>query len=392
MAERTEIEESKETSEDHISALPDDLLLDVLSLLTADEAVQTCVLARRWRDLWMRLPSLRLLSTEHFNSFVNRLIELREPLCLVDCEIDLCHDDTDELSSETFPYPYVIQWIQYALASHARLLRVIVDEDYFDQQLRLNVPLVSQHLMTLHLNSVDLLCSMDFSSCPVLEDLKVSNCEIHAHMVSSRSLKRMCIGGCCFPTDYRTLLSTPSLNTLQLSTPNDCDGMTPLTESMPLLETAFVRLAFSSDCCSYSKNLAVGNCGDESCVGCFGYPYIFRRDLASCPVFSKLKTLVLNWWVAIIDLDALASVLQHSPILEILTLELKDNQDLVSAIGPEENYDPREQPFACTRLKVVNIECEQDNEKVRKILKFLTTCGIPAEQISVKKIFGLWLN
>ncbi|PNT63990.1 hypothetical protein BRADI_4g23258v3, partial [Brachypodium distachyon] len=347
MAERTGNEESKETSEDHISALPDDLLLDVLSLLTADEAVRTCVLARE-------APTFR--STERFNIFVNRLIELREPLPLVDCEIDLCHDDTDELSSETFPYPYVIQWIQYALASHARLLRVIVDEDYFDQQLRLNVPLVSQHLMTLHLNSVDLLCSMDFSSCPVLEDLKVSNCEIHAHAVSSRSLKRMCFDGCCFPTDYRTLLSTPSLNSLQLY---DCDGMTPLTESMPLLETAF---------------------------------YIFRRDLASCPVFSKLKTLVLNGWVAIIDLDALASVLQHSPVLEILTLELKDNEDLVSVIGPEENYDPREQPFACTHLKVVNIECEQDNEMVRKILKFLTTCGILAEQISVKKILGLWLN
>lgn len=48
--------------------------------------------------------------------------------------------------------------------------------------------------------------------------------------------------------------------------------------------------------------------------------------MASCPVFSKLKTLVLNGWVAIIDLDALASVLQHSPVLEILTLELKDNE------------------------------------------------------------------
>lgn len=108
--------------------------------------------------------------------------------------------------------------------------------------------------------------------------------------------------------------------------------------------------------------------------------YIFRSDLASCCVFGKLKSLVLNEWVAIIDLDTLASVLQHSPILEILTLELKDNQDLVSAIGPEENYDPREQPFACTRLKVVNIECEQADEKVRKILKLLSSCGILAER------------
>lgn len=283
MSERTKNnEESNETSEDHISALPDDLLLDVLSLLTADEAVQTCVLARRWRDLWRYLPSLSFVvekpsaeaptfrSTEHFNEFVNRLIALREPLPLVDCEIDLYQTDTSEFNNdETFPYPYLNQWIEYALTCQAQFLRVIVD-DRIDQKFLLNVPLVSRHLMTLHLNNVDLLCSMDFSSCtPVLEDLEVSSCDIHARTVSSRSLKHLYIVNCHFSIGYRTLFSTPSLNSLHLAY---FDGMIPLTESMPLLETAFVRLAFSSDCCSYSKNLAVGNCGDESCVGCFGYP------------------------------------------------------------------------------------------------------------------------
>ncbi|PNT63976.1 hypothetical protein BRADI_4g23140v3 [Brachypodium distachyon] len=282
MSERTKNnEESNETSEDHISALPDDLLLDVLSLLTADEAVQTCVLARRWRDLWRYLPSLSFVvekpsaeaptfrSTEHFNEFVNRLIALREPLPLVDCEIDLYQTDTSEFNNdETFPYPYLNQWIEYALTCQAQFLRVIVD-DRIDQKFLLNVPLVSRHLMTLHLNNVDLLCSMDFSSCtPVLEDLEVSSCDIHARTVSSRSLKHLYIVNCHFSIGYRTLFSTPSLNSLHLAY---FDGMIPLTESMPLLERAFVRLEFSSDH-RYCINFAVEDCGDQSRVGCFGYP------------------------------------------------------------------------------------------------------------------------
>lgn len=76
------------------------------------------------------------------------------------------------------------------------------------------------------------------------------------------------------------------------------------------------------------------------------------------PVFGKLKTPVFNEWVAVIDIDALASVLQHSPIFEILTLQLHQSEDLVTMIVAEENYDPREQPFACTHLVVVNIECQ----------------------------------
>ncbi|KAF0887806.1 hypothetical protein E2562_004028 [Oryza meyeriana var. granulata] len=43
---------------DCLSTLPDCLLHTVMSLLPARQAVQTCALSRRWRDLWRSMPCL----------------------------------------------------------------------------------------------------------------------------------------------------------------------------------------------------------------------------------------------------------------------------------------------------------------------------------------------
>ncbi|XP_017984422.1 PREDICTED: F-box/LRR-repeat protein At3g26922 [Theobroma cacao] len=46
------------TVEDRISKLPDDLLLKIMSFLNTKQAVQTCVLSKRWKPLWQSLPNL----------------------------------------------------------------------------------------------------------------------------------------------------------------------------------------------------------------------------------------------------------------------------------------------------------------------------------------------
>ncbi|KAE8780771.1 F-box/FBD/LRR-repeat protein [Hordeum vulgare] len=51
---------SKSCNEDRISALPDDVLHHVLGFLRADEAVHTCLLAKRWRYLWESIRRLRI--------------------------------------------------------------------------------------------------------------------------------------------------------------------------------------------------------------------------------------------------------------------------------------------------------------------------------------------
>ncbi|KAK1646626.1 hypothetical protein QYE76_064431 [Lolium multiflorum] len=75
-------------SEDNlIDALPDEVLQHVLSFLPAAQAVQTSVIARRWRGLWKSMPILRITSegrtlnrhgVRKLNKFVNHLLLLRD--------------------------------------------------------------------------------------------------------------------------------------------------------------------------------------------------------------------------------------------------------------------------------------------------------------------------
>ncbi|GJN06838.1 hypothetical protein PR202_ga24607 [Eleusine coracana subsp. coracana] len=68
---------------DRISALPDSICEHVLSFLPAKDAVRTCVLARRWRNVWTRSPSLRVTgdvdhrSVGRISNFVDHLLDVR---------------------------------------------------------------------------------------------------------------------------------------------------------------------------------------------------------------------------------------------------------------------------------------------------------------------------
>ncbi|KAM0900100.1 hypothetical protein ACQ4PT_020823 [Festuca glaucescens] len=93
------------SGDDRISAQPDDVLLQVLSLLPSEEVVRTCVLSRRWRQLWESTPTVRIArdgirpwSVEWLDTFLRHLMLLRDNSSpLDDCEISCCPflpDDT----------------------------------------------------------------------------------------------------------------------------------------------------------------------------------------------------------------------------------------------------------------------------------------------------------
>jgi hypothetical protein len=74
---------NKEKNEDRLSDLPDGILHHILSFSNAKQAVQSCILSSRWKNLWKTLPTLILTSSQirarpKFTKFVSNILSLRD--------------------------------------------------------------------------------------------------------------------------------------------------------------------------------------------------------------------------------------------------------------------------------------------------------------------------
>lgn len=412
---------SRAAGADRISALPDAILQHVLSFLQAREAVRSCVLARRWRYLWKSIPVLRLTGrspVKEFREFMDYLLVLRDRSPLDACLFNFSKALEADMHC-------VNLWIRYALLCQVRLLSVDLGRGLYCFHLDL-LPLVSQNLTNLELANVRLnkkfLC---FSSCPSLEELKMIRCSILVEEIFSRSLKRLSVEKCCF-YEGRVHISVPSLTSLQLT---DASGKTPFLEDMPALVAATVRFTSacwetraesertateacgdtSCECCNRAIAGEPKFCYDASCECCYGHDdskegcvflkglsaatdlkliaetelIILERDLRRCPTFSKLKTVSLNEWCVSGGHSALICILQHSPVLENLSLQLLKVPDFIKPV--KATYNLLEHSFVSENLKIVEVTCEEVDERVHNIMKSLITCGIPLEKINIRQ-------
>ncbi|KAJ1253768.1 hypothetical protein BS78_K191500 [Paspalum vaginatum] len=141
------------------------------------------------------------------------------------------------------------------------------------------------------------------------------------------------------------------------------------------------------DCesCDVSDNMDDWNCrlleglSDAKHLALISKPkmFIFKRDLRFCPMFQKLKTLLLNdYWCVPDDFGALGCMLEHSPVLEKLTLQL-----CTECMGPKVEMELRvsstmRSAAISKHLKKVELKCNAVDDRVLKILKFLCTFNI----------------
>ncbi|KAL6658242.1 hypothetical protein ACP70R_003828 [Stipagrostis hirtigluma subsp. patula] len=300
------------------------------------------------------------------------------------------------------PLPYrtrsVNLWFRLALLCKARVLSLRTTSDLYDNEDEegfrplklLNVPIISQHLQKLDLRLVDLKSStLDFSGCPTLIDLRMKICGLLGN-ISSPFLKRLSADACYFANgSLRTRVYLPGLVSLELSY---FSGRTPMLGNMPLLVSAIVRVG--TYCYDNCPNDIYGDCDDRICSGCYDYDNEDGRgesmllqglsqvtelelsvdskvgalDLKLCPTFPKLKMLLLSEWCPSIaaDLNVLTCFLQHSPILEKLTLQLsKVDKDKIEA---ERSYARLEQSVLFSHLKIVEIKCDEADGSIHEIL------------------------
>ncbi|XP_048533920.1 putative FBD-associated F-box protein At5g56820 [Triticum urartu] len=408
MSEKLNYEENIQTEaaggEDRISALPDELLQYVMSFLLSRDAVRTCVLARRWRTLWKSMPALRIDDPDSYHAatgsstFVDELLRLRDPTPLNVCDIRSGCQETANTNWAKEAFRHMEPWLLYALSCQVPVLRIC-----FPWRV-INMTLVSSHLKRLHLYRMRFEgCSLDFSSCQVLEVLEMKACHIHVNLLS-QSLRFLKIHNTSFGFDPRTRISAPNLIGFRLA---PFYGLAPLLDSMPSLVAASITLGEMCEEMCYCGNLSCGGCDAQAgnndypvaLQGLSGatnlklttisYPIrlsVLRMDLTWRPMFRKLTKLLLNEWCVADDFTGLIYFLQHSPILETLILQLDlqtfEDYHLNEIDG---SCNSREQSLLSQHLKVVKIICgTREDVIVHRISKILCAHGVPSEQIEIE--------
>ncbi|OQU83121.1 hypothetical protein SORBI_3005G079201 [Sorghum bicolor] len=335
-----------------IEAMPDGILEHILGFLPAPESVRTCVLARRWRHLWRFATGMRV-GCGGDDDFLTPVKERREFMDRVllggESPLHTCEFKLGEFQHEDVPR--VNHWLRHAMMRKVRVFSLNMSpEEAPTPYLELDdQPLASQHLTRLDLSYVQARNSfLDFSSCPSLENLVLRYCEFwSATKISSKS------------------------------------GRTPVLDSMPSLVRAFVRMIDDcEDTCD--KLLDNSQCGCEYCTtsgnGGDDNHSVVLKGLSEATdlelISSPELTLFLNeCWCMPDDFTPLACILEHSPVLEELTLELFCESSEYE-VEMEGRFSVERPTTISKHLNIVEVKCQDVDKRVLKVLKFLCTFNI----------------
>lgn len=206
---------------DRISNLPDPILHHILSLLDSQEAVQTCVLSKRWERLWaftqsldLNLPDFKtrgLNIEKRFMRFVDSFLVQRDPSNLHAFRL-FCEENNFNVCHRS-----ITTWILYAVRHNAKVIELDaclyrrLPREIFTctslQELILDISGLGKGIVAGGVNLPRLkklhLCGIMsrngailrrlLTGCPALEDLSLKFCSIDMSVVSSPQLKYLSI-------------------------------------------------------------------------------------------------------------------------------------------------------------------------------------------------------
>ncbi|XP_037447924.1 MEIOTIC F-BOX protein MOF-like [Triticum dicoccoides] len=319
-------------SSDRLSDLPDGLLHTVMSFLTARQAVQTCVLSRRWEDLWCSMPCLNIDEREFSTSAI-----------LSDSDSD--GGDEGGPNCTRFEY-FVINLLMFHSAATLDVFRFhSVSErkiKFADQWLRRGIkrfPKVvdidsncccklprfgssSSRLNRLHLSRISLdktFTQQLRSGCPVLEDLELNWCVLEDAEITSCTLKNLTIEHCTIYHPSVLTIKVPSLTCLQLvAFSHNWDAV--VANEMPFLIKATICIIHSIQILPWKLLFSLINVKDLKLTG-FRALANLHDGSDTFPVFHNIRTLLFDTCDLSDKFDMLGCFLNNAPGLEKLTLE-----------------------------------------------------------------------
>ncbi|KOM50905.1 hypothetical protein LR48_Vigan08g173200 [Vigna angularis] len=149
-------DERKEEEEDRLSDLPDEVLQHIIEILPTKQAIQTCVLSKRWENLWKNLTTLTFEffngGIRKYNRYVNHILSNRnDSISLHKMFLTYFNSTTPKVLNNA---------IKYASEHHLQELTLFMDMK-FKQTLNSFIPLV------INCKSLTLLVISNSSSVPL---------------------------------------------------------------------------------------------------------------------------------------------------------------------------------------------------------------------------------
>lgn len=200
---------------DRLSSLPDDILHTIMSFLPAWQAVQTCVLSRRWERLWCSMPCLNIDQQEFedcgrdregggFEEFVNNMLMFHSAPSLDMFKFHVTHN---------YDYKVVDRWIHRGIKCCPAVVDICNSSNAHMYELP-NLGSGARRLKKLHLVVIALVKGFTQhlpSACPVLEDLELDKCCLDHPEITSLSLKNLILIDCTTYCGKVLTITTPAL-------------------------------------------------------------------------------------------------------------------------------------------------------------------------------------
>ncbi|KAL5142444.1 F-box/FBD/LRR-repeat protein [Glycine soja] len=243
----------REEERDRLSELPDCVVLHIMEFMDTKYAVQTCVLSKRWKDLWKRLTYLGFNTTlfnnvVKFNKFVSRVLSGRDgSVSLLNLEFTRRGMAEPKLFNRLMKYAVLHNVQQFTVSLNLSFRQSFEFRPYifscesltflklsfnsFDTSIvalpgSLNMPaLKSLQLEAVSFTARDNDYAEPFSTCNVLNTLILDGCSLHKDAkflsISNSSLSSLTISGSFEGGAYKIALSTPNLSSLTVTGHNN---------------------------------------------------------------------------------------------------------------------------------------------------------------------------
>ncbi|KAJ4820073.1 F-box/RNI-like superfamily protein [Rhynchospora pubera] len=399
-----------------LSTLPEPVLLHILSFMNPKEAVQTCILSKRWRNLWTFIPSLNFEhfffrdTTAAFVHFVANMLYFRGAskldtfrLCwhvggqhqVSEYGDEICEIHVSNASSWIFSAlsckPLVITLdlrgftklkLPHALFTCTSLEQLDLKLSNRDNEETIGPKYVNlSNLKKLKLSVLTLkdpVMQRILWGCPLLEELSLSECLLKFSEMKSDCLRHLTMKSC---QGYGVVeIFMPSLISLDLK--NSWSGVNKLSlKNTPSLVKVFVSYEYFDEEFSSSEFEFFNSLTTVTDLELFDTRVkdLLEKIIPNCPVFDNLKRLTFGKWLINEKLDLLCQLLQRTPNLEKLTIVHKKPARPGKA---EKKCATGQIPFKCKQLKAIEIKYS-DPSGVHEVVDILLRNTSHGERVRI---------